>query len=95
MRLYVSNLPVNYTAQHLLKLFQLRYPSVFKAEILKGDRDEEEGAGSSEDERWSSGGEEEGEDNGDEEGEESQPPVRERNLVTGMTHRSGKWSSIA
>ena len=98
MRLYVSNLPVNYTAQHLLKLFQLRYPSVFMAEIVKGDRDEEEGAGSSEDEedeRWSSGGEEEGEGNGDEEGEEFRSPVRERNIVTGTMHRSGKRSSVA
>ena len=65
---------------------------------MKGDRDEEEGVGSSEDgedEGWSSGGEEEREGNGDEEGEEFRPPVRERNLVTGMMHRSGKWSSVA
>ena len=72
MRLYVFNLPASYTAQHLLKLFQLRYPSAFKAEILKGDRDEDggEGVGSSgeedgEDDGWSSG--EDGE--GGEEGE--------------------------
>ena len=91
MRLYVSNLPVNYTAQHLLKLFQLRYPSTFKAEIVK--EDVEEGVGSSEDEGWSSIGEEEEEGNGDEEGEESHQRVGERNLTAGMMHRSGKWSS--
>ena len=35
MFLFVSKLPPTYTAQQLLKLFQKRYPSVYKAEILK------------------------------------------------------------
>ena len=35
MCLYVSNMPVNYTAQQLLKLFQTRYPSAYKAEMFK------------------------------------------------------------
>ena len=80
MCLYVYNLPTSYTAQHLLKLFQLRYPSAFKAEIVKRERDgEDDGAGSSGDEDgetdgWSST-EDDGEDGGDEEGErdESRP----------------------
>ena len=35
MCLYVSNMPMNYTAQQLLKLFQTRYPSAYKAEMFK------------------------------------------------------------
>ena len=35
MCLHVSNMPVSYTAQQLLKLFQTRYPSAYKAEIFK------------------------------------------------------------
>ena len=88
MRLYVANLPVNYTAQHLLKLFQVRYPSVFKAEILKGERDEEEGEGSSDDEDrggWSST-----EDEGDSELHAS--GAGEESLVSEILQRSGKWS---
>ena len=104
MCLYVYNLPTSYTAQHLLKLFQLRYPSAFKAEIVKRDRDgEDEGAGSSGDEDgetdvWSSG-EDDGED-GDEEGEREeshrQRPGgaeggRESSLLSGL--RAGNGSS--
>ena len=98
MRLYVLNLPVNYTAQHLLKLFQVRYPSVFKAEIVKGGRDGDEGAESSEDEEdegWSSGGEEGGVGYGEvPDEEESRQLNGERNLMAGMLRRSGKWSPL-
>ena len=82
MCLYVYNLPMSYTAQHLLKLFQLRYPSAFKAVIVKGDRDgEDEGAGSSGDEDgetdgWSSG--EDGEEDGDEDDEGEREESRQR-----------------
>ena len=81
MCLYIYNLPTSYTAQHLLKLFQLRYPSAFKAEIVKGERDgDDDGAGSSGDEDgetdgWSST-EDDGEDGGDEEGEREESRQR-------------------
>ena len=42
MRLFVARLPQNYTAQQLLRLFQRRYPSVYKAVIFKEDEEEEE-----------------------------------------------------
>ena len=35
MRLYVSSLPMGYTAQQLLQLFRECYPSVYRAEITK------------------------------------------------------------
>ena len=48
MRLFISKLPQTYTAQQLLKLFQKRYPSAYKAEIFKQESgvEGEEGAGS-------------------------------------------------
>ena len=46
--LYVSKLPQTYTAQQLLKLFQKRYPSVYKAEIFKQDSGGEGGGGGGE-----------------------------------------------
>ena len=35
MALHVSSIPVTYTAQQLLKLFQTRYPSAYKVEVFK------------------------------------------------------------
>ena len=61
MTLYVHNLQLN-TAHQLLKLFQIRYPSVYKAEIFKKGGD----SGESEDRSGSS----EGSDSEDNEGEE-------------------------
>ena len=43
MKLHVSRLPQSYTAQQLLKLFQKRYPSVYKTRIFKEEEEEEEG----------------------------------------------------
>lgn len=40
MSLFVSRLPQNFTAQQLLKLFQKRYPSAYKAEIIKEEERE-------------------------------------------------------
>ena len=64
---------------------QVRYPSAFKAEIQKGERDEEE-AGSSEDDEgggWSST-----EDEGD---LDVRPPgIGEDSLVSEILQRSGK-----
>ena len=86
MRLHVSNLPVNYTAQHLLKLFQLRYPSVYKAKILKGDRDDEKSGSSDEEEE-----EEDGWSSEEEEGEEESRALRgEGNTISGLLRRSGQ-----
>ena len=96
MCLYVYSLPTSYTAQHLLKLFQIRYPSAFKAEILKGDRDGvEERLGSSEEEDgetddWSSGEDGEGRD---EEARPQRQGRREATLLSGL-RRSGKGSSV-
>ena len=55
MCLHISSIPVNYTAQQLLKLFQGRYPSAYKAEVLKLDdigtsSSSESGSGSSDNE---------------------------------------------
>ena len=55
--LYVSKLPQTYTAQQLLKLFQKRYPSVYKAEIFKQDSGGEGGGGGGEGGRGGGGGE--------------------------------------
>ena len=96
---------MSYTAQHLLKLFQLRYPSAFKAEIIKRDLDrEDEGVESSGDEDgetdgWSSGDDDgEGGEDDEGEGESRQRPGgvaggrgRESNLLSGL--RAGKGSS--
>ena len=41
MRLFVSRLPLKYTAQQLLKLFQKRYPSAYKAKIFKPESRED------------------------------------------------------
>ena len=41
MKLYVSSLPLGYTAQQLLSLFKEYYPSVYKAEVTK-DYDEDD-----------------------------------------------------
>lgn len=43
MRLFVSSIPVGYTAQQLLQLFKDCYPSVYRAEIAR--QYEEEGSG--------------------------------------------------
>lgn len=40
MSLFVSRLPQNFTAQQLLRLFQKRYPSAYKAEIMKEEERE-------------------------------------------------------
>ena len=45
MKLHVSRLPQSYTAQQLLKLFQRRYPSVYKTRIFKEEDEEEGGEG--------------------------------------------------
>ena len=42
MKLFISRLPQSYTAQQLLKLFQRRYPSVYKTRIFKEEDEEEE-----------------------------------------------------
>ena len=86
MCLYVSSLPLTYTAQHLLKLFQLRYPSAYKAEIFKRDLEEEDTRSSDEDNEdwWSSTEEEEDEDSRLHYGEEQQ--------TLSHLRRSGKGS---
>ena len=45
MKLHISRLPQSYTAQQLLKLFQKRYPSVYKTRIFKAEDEEEGGEG--------------------------------------------------
>ena len=81
---------MNYTAQHLLKLFQLRYPSVFKAEILKGEGDGEEdvGSGGDDDDRWSSE-----EDEEEEEDDETHRQGGDAVLTDMLRRRSGEWLS--
>jgi len=46
MCLHVSNIPVSYTAQQLLKLFQTRYPSAYKTEIFKVEEGSSSSSGS-------------------------------------------------
>ena len=84
MCLHVTGFPLGYTAQQLLRLFQTRYPSVYKAQVFKNGDSED--SSSSEN---SSSEEEEEEEEGEGEGEggETEPRVRSREDVAASVRR--------
>ena len=84
MCLHVTGFPLGYTAQQLLRLFQTRYPSVYKAQVFKNGDSED--SSSSEN---SSSEEEEEEEEGEGEGEggETEPRVHSREDMAASVRR--------